>query len=413
MKKLLIVFLYMLFIFSLWPLETDSNIITAIEVIGIKRTKPYIASYPLERFLGRDGTTLDHFEVEAAVRDTGILEPASVELIESENGMILRVTMTEKWSLFPVPIFSAVPGDITYGLFVADANIFGLRDQAAIGGIFGTYGWTTMALYNHSPNVRGRPAWNAFFSYNRSNRNDTDKYAVLYRNYSYDQIGFSYGMQFPMRGFALNTSISFNNYSLNETTNALNPPSNGATLLGFSPGISMYSSSWDGYLLSQRSLSVSYGYYHGFTGSSYHQFGFQGVFEQPFIPGFRFISRSGAVWKSASDFSSNLNPLFEDGQSRAQVNILPGSYAARSYAGLSIGLEKHLFSIKWGTLSLLGAWQFVISEGSISGFDFNNGPFAELRFYLSQLALPAMGVGITYNVNSGLFQLGFNMGTSL
>jgi hypothetical protein len=117
--------------------------------------------------------------------------------------------------------------------------------------------------------------------------------------------------------------------------------------------------------------------------------------------------KSGAVWKSSTD------PLYEGGPSSAQVDILPGDFAARNYAGLSAGLEKYIVSFRWGTLSVLGSWQLVFSQGLISGDEFDHGPSAGIRLYLSRIAIPAVGFGAAYNMNSGLFQLTFSIGMSM
>ncbi|MCL2881107.1 MAG: hypothetical protein FWF29_12760, partial [Treponema sp.] len=173
--------------------ELKSHEIISIQINGLKRTKPYIAHNPLEKFLGRDGSVLDLNEVEAAVRDTGILEPAKIELIETENGMILYVDMLEKWTIIPYPVLSIVPGAYTMGLYIIDNNFLGIRDQAAIGGTFGTPGWLVMATYSHRQNRRGLPGWNASFSFNRGNRVDQDRNLTVHRYYFTDQLYFSFG----------------------------------------------------------------------------------------------------------------------------------------------------------------------------------------------------------------------------
>ena len=409
-----ITFLSAVCLLPLWSQENAGNgalagTITSIEINGLRRMRPHAAQYPLEKFIGRQGSELDLNDVYAAVIDMMTLEPLEAELVESEAGIILRVTVEEKWSIFPVPIVIAGSGETNFGLFLADTNAFGMRDLIALGGMYGSSGWLAMAMYQHNPSRDIIPGWNSFFMFNHREDEDGDRDEKIHRRYTVEQLNFSLGLRHHFNSIFLGSfGLSFSNINLVESPDALNPPETGAMVLSFSPGISFRNSSWDGILLSQQSISLQYSYNLVFPYSGFHQAEFRGVYEQPLVPGFRFILRSGAISKSSAD--PGIDPLFEEGPQRAQVDILPWSFSARHYAGFSTGLEKHIFNFSWGTFSVLGSWQLAFSHGPISGFQIDHGPSGGTRFYLNRLALPAMGVGLAYNMNSGLFQFAFSLG---
>jgi len=384
-----------------------SGPITSIEISGLKRTKRHVAMYPLEPFLGREAETLDLNEVHAAIKSTGILESKTIELVKQESGIVLQVSIEEKWSFFPVPLIMGGSGDTSYGLFLADTNAFGLRDQAAIGGIYSASAIMGMALYNHTPNRKNSFGWNTSFTYNRQENEEVDSKEILRRLYSTEMFRFSLGLYYPFTG-TMNGSISssFTKIILNDNKAAINEPESGVSVLTFTPGLSWRYSHWDGYLLSQKTASLEYAFNYVFEGTSFHKVSFRAVYEQSIIPGFRFGLKSGAVLNSASD------PLFEDDPHRAQVDILPMKYSALHYAGFSAGLEKYLVKFAWGTLSLLGSWQCVFSQGPISDnkVEFNHGPFGGIRFYLSRIAIPAVGAGFAYNMTTGIYQFSFSVG---
>lgn len=391
--------------------DAPKGAITSIEVTGLKRTKPHIAEYPLEQFLGRDAETLDLNEVTAAVKDTGILEPLQVELTETAEGITLRVTVEEKWSFFPVPLAMGGSGGISFGLFLADTNAFGLRDQAAIGGLYGTPGFLAIALYNHTPDKKGIPGWTTIFMYNRHEREDTNRNERTHRRYTADELYISFQLNYPFTDHITgSTTLSFSDNFFQKNADTFNQPEEGAMLLCFTPGFSLRYSSWDGYLLSQRGLSLKYTYNLALTGLSFHQGEFRGIYEQPLVPGFRINLYSGGVWKYAA--SGSLNPLFEEGPQKAQVNILPRKLSARQYTGFSAGLEKYLFKIKWGTFSVLASWQCVFSQGPLSEnkAEFNHGPSGGIGFYLSSLAIPALSANYAYNISTGIYQFSFSIG---
>ena len=400
---------------SIWSQEVATSwidTITSIEIIGLKRTKPPIAKYPLEKFIGREGASLDLNEVYAVIKDTGTLEPLEVALVNTIDGTILQVTVQEKWSIFPVPMVMVSNGDFNYGLIFMDANALGLQDQMALGGMYGSSGAMAMAMYNHTPNRKGLPGWNTSLIYGRQQKEDSDRDEIIHRRYSVDLLSLSLELNYPFTDqLSGSLGLSFSDINLKKNENDLNPPEKGVRLLGISPGISLRSSDWDGILLSQQSISVRYGYNLGFSGSSYHKAEFRGVYERSLVPGFRLNLYSGAIWKSTGD--PDTAPLFEDGPQGAHVDILPQKFSARQYVGFSVGLEKYLFKASWGTLSMLGSWQSVFSQGLISGSEFNHGLSGGIRFYLSRVAIPAMGIGLAYNLNSGLFQFTFSIGIEM
>jgi len=406
-------FVFTVFLVLLIPcISAQDGVITSIEVTGLKRTKPHIARYPLEKFLGRDAQTLDLNEVTAAIKDTGILEPQQVELVETEEGITLRVAVEDKWSFFIAPVAFGGSGGINAGLFMADTNAFGLRDQTAIGGLYGTSGIIAIAHYSHTPKRALSPGWVSSFMYNRDERKDASRDGKIRRRYTSDELYLTFKLNFPFTDHITGSAaLSFSDYFFHENAAAFNQPEEGAVLLCFSPGFLLRYSSWDGYLLSQQILSLAYTYNHAITGSSFHKAEYRIIYEQSLIPGFRINVRSGGLWKAA--VSGSLNPLFEEGPQRSRVDILPSKTSARMYAGLSAGLEKYLIKMKWGTLSVLGSWQCVFSQGPLSDniTEFSHGPSAGICFYLSRLAIPALGANISYNVSTGIYQFSFSIGT--
>jgi len=388
------------------PIE-KINVITSIEIIGLKRTKLHIAKYPLEKYLGQDREAFDEKDVFATVKNMSVLEPVSAELIDADNELILRVTVEEKWSVFPFPLIFAGSGETSFGLFLFDANAFGLRNTAVLGGAYGSNGWSAIAMYSHTSNRQGVPGWTGVFMFNHQEKENVDRDEQVHRVYSADRFLVSSGLNYSFTDYFIGSAgIYFSSISLKDNDNIFNPPDSGAMIVGISPRLSLRQSSWDGYFLSGQSISLDYSYNFAIYGSSYHQVDLRGVYEKSLIPGFRLNIRSGGSWKSTED------PLFEDGPQKAQVSILPRKYSALHYAGLSAGLEKYLYKNRWGTLSVQSAYQCVLSYRLDSEFEFDHGPSSGVVFYLSRVALPAIGTGLAYNVVSGLFQFSFSMGMS-
>lgn len=393
------------------PAIDEEQVITSVEVIGVKRTKPNVAKYPLEKFIGQKRSEFDENEVFAVVKNMNVLEPVSVELVESEDGIILRVMVEEKWAIFPFPfVYAGSNGETNFGLFFCDLNAFGLRDMAVLGGAYGSNGWSAIGMYSHTPDRREIPGLTAMFMYTHRETEDVNRDEDKIREFYADRLSFSLGANYNFLEF-LNGSVTmyFSDLSLKENEEDDDPEK--IRLIGIKPRLTVHSNSWDGIFLSSRSLYVEYGYNHAIYGKSFHQIEYRAAFEQSILPGFRLISRSAGIWQSVE------NLFFEEGPQKAGVNILPNNYSALNYAGASAGLEKYIFKSRWGTLSVQGSWQAVFSHGEATDkdagdYEFNHGPSGGVLFYLSRLALPAIGSSFSYNMVTGLYQFSFSVGMS-
>ncbi|MDR2111065.1 MAG: hypothetical protein LBP32_07135 [Spirochaetaceae bacterium] len=384
--------------------------ITGFSVSGLKRTKPHVAEQPLRQFLGREASLVDPNDVRAAVMDTGILEPISVEIVDAGDGSgkILAVLVREKWSIFPLPMFFIGSGGMSLGGFFIDSNAFGLNDKMILGGMYSSKSWMVMTMYINTPDRAGFFGWNIGGFYSREERTDTDQKNRAVRRFNLDSINASAGINYPLSDI-LTPSLNFSFYDriLRETGDPLEAPETGAMALGVSPGISLRKTDWDGYLLSRQSISLEYTYTIGIRYPSSHSASILAAYERSLIPGFKAGLRTGIV------YAPRAASLFESPPSSVQIDILPRSFSARNYAGASADVEKYLFQFSFGTLSALLSYQIVWSEGPLLGSRFDHGVMGAVRFYLSRLAIPALGFGMAYNVAARYFQCSFNIGISL
>ncbi|MDR2485157.1 MAG: hypothetical protein LBD55_07165 [Treponema sp.] len=393
----------------------QGNVITEIEISGLKRTKLPVAEKPLRKFLGREGDGLDVDMVYAAIKDTGILEPVSVEIQDRINrppGKILKVEVREKWAIFPLPVVSVSSENMGFGGFFIDTNAFGLNDKFFLGGMtrvkdWAVKGWMAGGGYMHSPLREWFPGWAVAAFFSRDERHDTDQKNYDLRRFNLDSIRVSMGIAYPFTDLFRGTfGFSYHEMILRDYDSPLMSPESGARILSMGAEIGVRRTHWDGFLLSQESASLGYTFSAGIDSPSFHALSLAGAYEKSLIPGFRINLYTGML------YDPEVPVLFESSPSSAKVNILPASFSARHYAGASLGLEKYLFKLPLGTFSGHVSYQAVYARGSILGDTFDHGVFAALSFYLSQVAIPAFSVGAAYNAAAGYLQAAFSLGMS-
>jgi hypothetical protein len=390
-----------------WLGAQESRIISAVSITGLKRTKPWAAERSLQKFIGADADRLDLDDVRAAVLDTGVLEPLAAEVTGEEGSYVLRVTVREKWSLIPIPIVTIQSDTMSFGAFLTDANAFGLMDQFFAGGMYSSRQWMAGGGYMHRSRRGFFSGWRVSAFFARRERHDTDQKEEDTRFFNVDSITPSAALSFSFWEICgLSLGLSYSEKILREEENSFRPPPSDLRMLEFRPILAVRKSSWDGYLLSEESASAGYTWHIGLGSSSFHSLEFSLIWEKSIIPGLRFNFRSGGIYAPEAPV------LEESSPSAAKVNILPGSFSAKNYAGASLGLEKYLLKTSLGTLSLLGSWQLVFSHGSILGDQFDQGPAGALSFYMSRLAIPAFSIGAAYNLGARRLRGSFSLGMS-
>jgi hypothetical protein len=387
--------------------------ITGFSVTGIKRTKLSTVERALEKFIGADAALINTDDVWAAILDTGILDPLAVEIRDGEiaGEKILAVTVQEKWAIFPLPMVSAGSEGISLGAVVFDANAFGLNDDFYVGGIYGKAGWGASIGYIHASTNVKIPGWLGSAAFSRMERGDKNQKNENLRLFEVDTISAIAGLSSPIlknQDFLKATLLfSYDEKILTKPGSGTAEPEKGLRAFGFGGELSLRRSSWDGYFLSGEEILANYAWMWVPGGSSFHAARLKLNYDKSLIPGLRLNLKSGMA------FYPGAPVLFETNPVNSGTSILPQYFSARHYAGLSLGLEKHLVKFSFGSISLGLAYQGVYANGSILGNSFDHGPVGNVSFYLSKVAIPALSFGAAYNAKEKYFQGSFSLGISL
>ena len=381
--------------------------ITVIYITGLRRTRFSTAERPLRRFIGMEADQVDRDDVFAAIMAAGNLEPLYVEI----EGQVLAVTVREQWSVFPVPVLMGGTGGLMGGLAFFDANAFGLNDQFFLAGMYHPDGWIATVGYNSSSRGGRLPGWNGFFLFSREERHDRCQNNELLRRFELDTIFVNAGLNIPLLPdsdlLSVSAQFAFSDRRLPNPGSARNvnaPYTDHLRMFGLGGDFTIRRSNWDGYFLSQEAASIRYFFNTEFGGISFHSVQLRANWERSIVPGFRFMLRSGIT------FQPNVPVFFESPPGTAQVAILPRDFSARNYAGLSAGLERSIIRINAGTFSISASYQVVYSYGSILGNSVDHGVLGMFTFYLNRVAIPALSLGVAYNVNRNYFQGFFGLG---
>lgn len=386
-------------------LESAAPVVADISVSGLTRTRPAVARRLLEGFIGRDVASIREDEVAAVLLDTGIFEEIELRFEERPEGALMAVSLREKWSIIPLPIFAAGSDGVVAGAALIDANAFGLNDKLFAVGLALPGGWMGSVAYVKTPPRDRALGWTVSGFFSRQDREDLDARGDALRRYGYDAAALGLELNAPLaRALRGELGMEYRSRAIREISDALAQPEDTASLglrLGFGIRAPV---SWDGTFLSEKSASVGYIQNFALDGPDFGALYLRFKYESAPFPGLKLGLRGAGVLAPDSP------PTAETGADMVRLGILPGAYAARSIAALAAGLEFKLVSLGAATFAGLADYQLGLSEGPLIGERLDHGPSAGLRLYLARVAIPAMDLSLAYNAVSGLMRLNFGIG---
>ncbi len=393
--------------------ETGSTVpgngkIQRIEVSGLRRTQNSVVQALLRSYRGEPASTFDPNAVAARLLETGIFEDIQVELRpDLGNGdYTLAVSVREKWTIIPVPIFAASSDGITAGAALIDANALGLNHKLFLLGLWIPDGWLSGLAYSTGSESSKKIGFSTSLFYSRQERKLVDPEDRDLRRFSADDFSTEAGMGIPLTGpLRLTVALGFHDLSVTETifnpTDSL-PQAESGRYLNLKAGLSARSSRWDGVFLSENTVSLRYTYH--LLGQLYQDvsLGFQAQIAS--LPGLRFSLRGTQL------YGFDVPLALESPVAEAGISILPSNYRAAIVSAGSLNAEARLFSLRWGVISALLGYQGALTQGLLTPWRWDQGPTAGLRLYVARLAIPAVDMGAAYNLSTGLFRATFGVG---
>ncbi len=371
-----------------------------LTIRGLKRTKPVVIERTLDRFIGRSAREIDLDEVEATLVEMGLFDVIEASIDESDPARpTLSLSVVEKLSIVPVPIFAYTSEGIIGGFGIIDANTFGMNDKAVALGLYKGSGWTSVLSYTKTTNDRSPLGWTASLVGGVAEtvvEDDRERELTSYDASAAD-LGFTLRRNL-MRTIAVETGLGFRERAVHDGEVTA------ARVVPVSIGLSARSSSWDGVFLSERSAEAKTGYAFGLVGDGFAWAEGRLSYERPFFPGLRAVLKAGA-------FTAPESPIvLAEGPASAAVSIIPSDFSAESIAGFSAGLEARIFGFRAANVSALAAYQAAAANGEVVGKVYAQGLALGVRLYLSKIAIPAVDLGAAYNAETGLWRGAFGIG---
>ncbi len=388
--------------------------ISSINFLGLKKTKDIYLQPKVKKLTGTEFSKDTLVELEKILQIEGLFDEISFNVFPvSESEASIEVFVNEKLSFLLLPFASFSSSGLLGGVMAFDRNAFGMKDTFLAGGILSKNSQSGMFAFSKSPKENFIPG----FSVSLYMSHDTKKIQVL-EPYDSDDIILQYKATTFSASASLKEKLSENtSASLGFTFSTLREKDirgyedivDSIKIGSIHTDLEYSKSDWNGWFTStagarlsaKLSFSNDRNYQYAQTYSA--RVGFQ----KPILPRLRLLSQiSGTIGKN--NHISNYS-----GRGAISSTIISDKFVSQRLFGSSAGLEFAPAKLKFGIISVYSNYEAIYVQDYDGKYKFNQGFNFGSKLYLSKIAIPALSLGLAYNITQKKMYYAFSLGVAM
>lgn len=395
-----------------------------IRVEGLRRTREQVVLDLVPVRPGELVTARSVVETEEEIIDSNLFAEVAVvpeRPRDAPETLDLVVTVREKWTLIPLPFFLTDGSSVSGGFFLIESNLLG-RNKQLITALFGGGDGISGFFAYVDPSVLGTP-WNWRLS-SGLGRNDSDHVlpdGTQVRSYTQQTASFGTGLGYRFtREIRAGAGVRVELRDTEDFDPGLDPaePAGGTFV---EPDVTVQ---YDGTRprgvlrlgpeVRSRGRMVFGGDENESTAPSHRDPGWevsaQAGYSVPFIS-----AREGRARFLVSGGTGEMSPDDKQGISaRDGFRTLPYQRTvADQWASGAAFLEVPVLDRSWGALVLSHYWEGGAFDDSAHDPVFFGGPGGGFRVFLREVAIPAVGLDLAYNLVDPSFVFSFTIGARM
>ena len=392
----------------LWvPLVFASTGEVTIAYSGLTRTR----EATVERIAQiQPGMSAEELDVEA-VRDrllrSGLFADVDVSL--DTESTVLTIAVEERWTLIPVPFFSVDSQSVRGGFALLESNLVGSGYAGLFAGFFGSDGYQVMSGFiASSVGVRG-PGFAVFAALGQSAVETSDTANELVERFDLQR--YSLAARVTLRpnerlSPVLGASLKREAASPGDAPIGTTPDS--VTVIEPAAGLEWENLRYVSFF--NRGTTARAVYRHGFSVDG----GAVSVAASLDAAWTIAIADRHRLQFDYRGLASDADGLQVERPAGPGFRVLPsGRVTAARYSAAGVTAEVPVLVRRWGTVTLSGFYDGGVLAGGASGDTGYHGPGGSVALYLARIALPAVGVTVGYNVDSGFLAASALVGFSM
>ncbi|GAB4440028.1 MAG: hypothetical protein OHK0011_22540 [Turneriella sp.] len=389
------------------PTETKLH---RIIVTGLNRTDENVVRQFVTIKPGEPISTDDAEEVRTQIERLRIFSQTRVELTEQESNSPcrelcdLKITVREKWSLYPIPVYVRYRDTEIGGAFAVESNFLGQNKGLAVGALASNRGWQALAGYT-DPHI-GYTRFTTTFRYlaGKVFIEDATPAGIFTDSYTMMRHDFQSvtGYQW-LSGFFVGAIAGYRSAVVTDA-----PALAAASVLNLGTRLRYSNVTPTGYFQTgyESTLDLERGV--AFAGEPLS------VISSASAAHFRLSSWQFVSFLASFQYSEYPRQLEQRLGGWQGTRTLPALLVpADRFAVAAINYQVALFTFPWATFAALA---FVDAGSAVHDREhpvYFWGPGAGVRMYLSEITVPALGVDAARDMLSGQLQISFFIGYNL
>lgn len=373
----------------------------AIKKFRIKGLKKTRRSLVLNQTKTEPGQSLSEFNPHGFVnrlQRRNIFSDIELSYIAENDMAVIEISLEEKWTFIPLPVFYRNSYDTVYGIYILESNLLGYGKTLFTGGTGSSLGWNGILGYVDPEFLSSDFKMNLFLSYKNQIYQNGDVHGEIRSEYQAAEysvrtdIGYGFG-----DSFTLFLSGGYQSYSVHKNyEDSLNPPDS----LKYRTG---------SVIIDVRRLDYYEYFYYGFTGRVEAGRSFPADSEFSDFNTFELRTRYALRLFSYNRVSFDLrfftgdipDIAMERPAGSSGFRTLPAEIIVSDrYASGTVSFERPFLRYGWGAVTLLAFWEQGAFRDNIDTYYFY-GPGGGVLVYLKRIAFPALGFNYAVNLKTG------------
>jgi len=392
--------------FNLFSQE-QNILIKEISLSGLRRTRDDVLLQIIEPVkVGEIYTDETKDIIIQKLRETGIFVP-DIEISTDIKGSeaTINILVKDKWTFIPIPIFSISKGESwNAGVLTIENNLFGYYKTLGLGFFFGSEGWTLLSFYVDPDFLKSDFAFTASLAAGFDEVTDLRADETISREYMTDKLSINLGLDYPITGsFSLGGAIEYDLSLTRDESPSILPDINS---IGISSTFKwkdvFYDIPYEKGLTAQLSASANW----DFTSQVFYPV-ISSDIQWSFTPWFKHLislKAMGGWGQMPVQKQFRLGGL--DGS-----RVLPmDKVATDEYVTSAIIYNVPLWIFKAGTISSKVFYEAGNFKSDLIERTLFHGPGVGLEFFINNLAIPAVGLNLGWNLDTGEMQFSAGIG---
>lgn len=387
--------------------ENGDLIIKGLTIAGLEKTRSGVVINESEINEGDSLSSFDPHRFINRLKKKNLFTDISISYKKDSEEVLIELTLHEKWTIIPLPMFYSNGNTTTYGIFIIESNLLGYGKSLFTGFTYSEKSKSAMLGYVDPSINWTNAAGSLFLIYKDSIIQNGTMDEKIFQEYKLSQTtvridggySFSNSFKFLLSGGYQNGILDY------DYSGSINPPESQKFYLAGGVIKFDFISYYEYFFFGLK------GEIHGYTHIPVDNEKQYNTIDYKIDYSHKIFNYHRITLFSSGAAGNKPDVLEERISGRTGTRTLPADIiSADNYANYSIVYEYPFARFNKGAITLLGFWEQGVYNKDHSSYNSYYGPGGGILFYLKRVAFPAVGFNYAKNLKTDHNEFSVNVG---